>query len=79
MKSHLVKPTHYMKVILKSNSNGVINLPKEIIEEIGWNVNENVVVDIVTALRDDNSEFEFLHIEKEKDSDFKYNDYNYNQ
>ncbi len=78
MKSHLVKPTHYMKVILKSNSNGVINLPKEIIKEIGWNVNESVVVDIVTGLKDDNSEWQFLEIEKEEDSDLKYGDYNYN-
>jgi bifunctional DNA-binding transcriptional regulator/antitoxin component of YhaV-PrlF toxin-antitoxin module len=76
MKSHLVKPTHFMKVILKSNSNGVINLPKEVIEQIGWKINENLILDIVTGSRDDDSEWQFLEIEKEKDSELKYGKYN---
>jgi bifunctional DNA-binding transcriptional regulator/antitoxin component of YhaV-PrlF toxin-antitoxin module len=76
MKTHLVKPTHFMKVILKSNSNGVINLPKEIIDEIGWKINKNLIIDIVTGVRDDNSEWKFLEIEKEEDSNLKYSDQN---
>ena len=76
MKSHLVKPTHFMKVVLKSNSNGVINLPKEVIEQIGWKINENLILDIVTGSRDDDSEWQFLEIEKEKDSELKYGKYN---
>lgn len=65
-----------MKVILKSNSNGVINLPKEVIEQIGWKINENLILDIVTGSRDDDSEWQFLEIEKEKDSELKYGKYN---
>ena len=76
MISHLVKPTHFMKVILKSNSNGVINLPKEVIDQIGWKINENLILDIVTGSRGDDSEWQFIEIEKEKDSDLKYGEYN---
>lgn len=78
MKYDLVKPTHYMKVILKSNSNGVINLPKKIIDEIGWKINQKLIIDIVTGSRDDDSEWQFLEIEKEEDANFKYSDINYN-
>jgi bifunctional DNA-binding transcriptional regulator/antitoxin component of YhaV-PrlF toxin-antitoxin module len=78
MKTHLVKPAHFMKVILKSNSHGIINLPKEVIEKIGWKVNENLILDIITGVRDDDSEWQFIEIEKEEDSNLKYNDKNYN-
>ena len=78
MKYDLVKPTHYMKVILQSNSNGEINLPKEIIDEIGWKINQKLIIDIVTGSRDDDSEWQFLEIEKEEDANFKYSDINYN-
>ena len=60
------------KAILRSNSHKVVKLPKEIIEELGWKISENVNIIISNVFDHNNDKWQEVQITREIDEDKVY-------
>ena len=60
------------RAILRSNSHKVVKLPKEIIEELGWKISENVNIIISNVFDHNNDKWQEVQITREIDEDKVY-------
>ena len=60
------------KAILRSTSHKMVNLPKEVIEELGWEINEKLIVEICNVENMEREEWREVVIVKESDEDKIY-------
>ena len=67
----MAKNTYYMEGLkLRSTSLGVVNIPKEILEKLGWGINTKMTVDIVhQSVHGDNREWKVIEVARMVDSE----------
>ena len=71
-KMTLVKKDQYIEVTLKATSLNIVNIPIEILKEIGWDINETVEVCITDCLNHINEEWKEIQIIRKVDANIIY-------
>ena len=65
------KDTTY-RAILRSNPHKMVKLPREVIEELGWKIDEKLIVEICNVENMEMEEWREVIIAKESDEDKIY-------
>jgi hypothetical protein len=60
------------RAILRSNPHKMVKLPREVIEELGWKIDEKLIVEICNVENMEREEWREVIIAKESDEDKIY-------
>lgn len=60
------------RAILRSNPHKMVKLPREVIEELGWKIDEKLIVEICNVENMEREEWREVIIAKESDKDKIY-------
>tara|TARA_R100000655_G_scaffold102789_1_gene148754 strand:+ start:205 stop:423 length:219 start_codon:yes stop_codon:yes gene_type:complete len=60
------------RAILRSNPHKMVKLPREVIEELGWKIDEKLIVEICNVENTEREEWREVIIAKESDEDKIY-------